>query len=91
MSISVYGWGSGYITTAGFGGYYEAVIDLIPWIIAEYLLEIREAVSTRDRGIIALREADSIGTRERGLVASRDKLLTIPTRERDSVSVRERN
>ena len=103
MSITTYGWGSGNITTAGFGGYYEAVIDLIPRMIAEYLLEIREGVSTRDKGILYERAVEALVVRLKPalsqilsrsddinnlLALARDK-FTITTRGGGTVILRE--
>ena len=87
MSITTYGFGSGYITTAGFGGYYEEILDLIPKMAATWLFEARDGPALRERIevverayielLFRLRPAmDQIPLR----IVGRD---SIPTRERD--------
>jgi len=79
MSISIWGWGSSALTTAGFG-YYST--EWIPILLAEYLenSNVYTCVLTRDyvevllriTGDVVLRvRPDQIPVRERGELMSR--------------------
>jgi len=75
MSIITWGFGSGAITTAGWGGFVKEVI--LPTLIAEYLSDkyIYSCVITRDYL--------EVKTREKGEILLRVKPDSIPTRTWD--------
>lgn len=87
MSITTYGWGSGNITTAGFGGYYEAVLDLIPKMAAVWLLEARDDPAFRERPELDERAYTELLFRLRPTL---DQTL-FRLVDRDAILTRERN
>ena len=82
MSITTWGWGSGAITTSGWGAFVKEII--LPALLAEYFSDrdVYTCVITRDYL--------EVKTREKGEIVLRLKPGSIPTRTWDDLLSREK-
>jgi hypothetical protein len=98
MSITTYGWGSGAITTVGFGGYLEA-LALVPWMTAEGIFprrtptpdyRLRDGVDERLKDDIVVRVKPSMISTRSVDGFGRFDYLSIPARLKVAIATRDR-